>query len=269
MATSVVINIYSFVLINDLKDKNNSLNIVNENYQNELFTLQKKYEYKIKSSASQKELIAELKSSKNAKQNNKNDISLKKLAENIDNFYVPSMLIPESIDNMSEEELKENLTRFLKFKEDDLPSNMSLKQFINKLIKIAMVDDLSDDQEIHISQEQKKFQIVKPLPTDPNELLHKNSGEESNSKVDNSKFNNKMYTTLDLRGVDSERVLLKWVNKDSNKVLSYSYMNVSPNEVNTISLEQKDNWEKGSYEAKIFTTDNEITQIASTIFIVE
>ncbi len=266
---SVITNVYSFILLSDIKEENKSLLATKEALENELYNINKKYQHKISLSEGQnKELLKQLKDNRSSS-SKKEDISLKKLASN---YNVPSMLIPESIDNMSEDELKENLVRFLKFKESDLPANMGLREFINKLIKIAMVDDLSGDDGIHIPEQQRKFSVVKPLPKDPEELkkmFSNSSGDNQNNKVDGSAFGNKMYTNLDLKGIDTERVLVKWVNKDSGKVLSYSYIDVKPNEVNSLTLEKKDSWEKGNYEAKVFTTGNEITQIASTSFEVE
>jgi len=63
--------------------------------------------------------------------------------------------------------------------------------------------------------------------------------------------------------------LMKWVNKDNGKVISYKYLDVIPNKTNLVSLDKKSDWIEGNYEVKVFTTQNEIRQIANTSFIVK
>jgi len=263
-----ITNVYFLVVIDGLKEENKSLVATKKALESELYNVNKKYQHKISLSDSKNEkLLKELERKRLSSV--KKDINLKDLASS---YNVPSMLIPESINSMTDDELKENLKRFLKVKDEDLPSNMGLREFINNLIKIAMVDDLSNDENIHISEEQKKFNVVVPPPRDP-EKLNKmfnvtEFGEKKVLEID-GKSTNKITTTLDLKDTDTERVLMKWVNKDNGKVISYKYLDVIPNKTNLVSLDKKSDWIEGNYEVKVFTTQNEIRQIANTSFIVK
>jgi len=262
-----ITNVYFLIVIDGLKEENNSLIATKKALEDELYSVNKKYQHKISLSDSKnKELLKELQ--KKRLSSVKKDINLKELASS---YNVPSMLIPESINSMTDEELKENLVRFLKLKDSDLPSNMGLREFINNLIKIAVVDDLSSDENIHIPDEQKKFKVVVPLPKDPqklNEMLSNNLDDNQNKNIE-LESTKKITATLDLKDVSTDRVLVKLVNKDNGKVVSYKYMDVKPNDVNAISFDQKNNWKEGSYEVKVFTTQNEITQIARAGFTVK
>ena len=262
-----ITNVYFLVVIDGLKEENKSLVATKKALESELYNVNKKYQHKISLSDSKNEkLLKELERKRLSSV--KKDINLKDLASS---YNVPSMLIPESINSMTDEELKENLVRFLKLKDSDLPSNMGLREFINNLIKIAVVDDLSSDENIHIPDEQKKFKVVVPLPKDPqklNEMLSNNLDDNQNKNIE-LESTKKITATLDLKDVSTDRVLVKLVNKDNGKVVSYKYMDVKPNDVNAISFDQKNNWKEGSYEVKVFTTQNEITQIARAGFTVK
>lgn len=265
----VVTSIYSYTAISELKDENKTLLVSKKALENELFNLNNKFQHMMSLSESENQkLLEELKKKSSQKIVKKDkDTDLKKLANS---FNVSSMLIPESIESMSDDELKNNLNKFLKLKDEDLPSNMGLREFINNLIKIAMVDDLSNDDSIHIPEEQKKFNVIVPLPEDPKELDSMfNQPKDENVKSISLNKTNKVTAMLDLNDVESERVLVKWLNKDDGKVISYEYVEVKPNEVNALSFERKNNLQEGNYEVKVFTTNNEIAQIASTNFIVK
>lgn len=239
------------VLQSKLQYCNDSLSIAND----KLLSIQKEISLKenngindiLQLSDQNRELSNNIKTAHNL--NKKYLQKIENLKKLLGNRFLKAKVL-EKIENLDDYEIANLSKSFFRVNINDLPTHMSPKQIVNKLIDIALDDTYGNyNPSLNIKH-----------------IIFANS---DNTTVDDSTYDNtdinknkKVYAIFDTSNISDKTVLVKWVNKDTGELVLYDFYKINPNSNrNYIWIKNNKGLKTGDYQVEIFSPSKDFNPI--------
>lgn len=251
VSTVFILSISFIYLLYSYHELKKAYDMKNLDYDNLLIQNDKLLALIEKNQIRKKNLITNI---QNIKRDKKKESALENEINNLKNIIdsyemnIRKNIALKKLEKLREQEVIEILENILDIKDEELPLNVSSKEFATKLLYIATNNE-----------EEKVYENISFV----------NENKSSDEMFDNVFDSNtkKITATFDTSSYEDSKVLTKWINKDTGDVLLFDFYKINPDiKENYIWLEKKNGWKKGNYKVEMYSLSNNLEKISSNEF---
>ena len=170
--------------------------------------------------------------------------------------------------NLDDQELLGLIQSFINIDSDDLPSNIPIKDFAVKLVKIAANGVLTAGQTEPIANDPPPFPVYFDTSTNPDYSV--SEPREIFFLEETKIFASFDSSRLIDENVMIDSVLVKWYKTDQPRILLMKSFPIRPlSHYNHIWLDRPKGWSRGDYQVEIYSFQNDVKLFASGKYYIE
>lgn len=170
--------------------------------------------------------------------------------------------------NLDDQEMLGLIQSFINIDSDDVPSQIPIKDFAVKLVKIAAKDVLTQVRSEPITNAPPSLPVYFGTSTNPDYSV-------SNPRETFLPEETKIFASFDSSQLTDENVLIdsilvKWYRRDQPQILLMKSFPIRPlSNYNHIWLDQPKGWSRGDYQVEIYSFQDDTKLIASGKYNIE